>query len=191
MRGHWQRLLQDFCAGRLKAERTIMYVTNKVWSEQLFEMHFRTFRKAFAHIFATTWLEPKTLRLPCETLWNLGWLYCNLHLNVQACRNLQSLCKWLKTASKNNRSDFVKKCSQERLRRIPFKKSSVVFVCQSSSSYHHYCHLIIIIIILSSSSSFYHHLIIILSSSSSYHHLTIIHHHLSPLSLLLFFSFLI
>ena len=64
-----------------------------------------------------------------------------------------------------------------------------------SSANHH--HLIIIIVILSSSS--HHHLIIIISSSS-HHHLIIIiflslsyhhHHHLSPLSLLLFFSFLI
>ena len=76
--------------------------------------------------------------------------------------------------------------SRERLRRVPFKKSPVVFVCQSSSSHHHHRHLIIIIISSSSSSS-HHHLIILIFSSSSHHH----HHHLSPLSLLLFFSFLI
>ena len=75
--------------------------------------------------------------------------------------------------------------SRERLRRVPFKKSPVIFVCQSSSSHHHHRHLIIIIIIIiSSSSSSHHHLIIIIFSSSSHHH-----HHLSPLSLLLFFSF--
>ena len=76
--------------------------------------------------------------------------------------------------------------SRERLRRVPFKKSPVVFVCQSSSSHHHHRHLIIIII--SSSSSSHHHLIIIIFSSSSHHHHHH-HHHLSPLSLLLFLFF--
>ena len=52
----------------------------------------------------------------------------------------------------------------------------------SSANHHH----LIIIIVISSSSSSHHHLIIIIFSSSSHHH----HHHLSPLSLLLFFSFL-
>ena len=59
--------------------------------------------------------------------------------------------------------------SRERLRRVPFKKSSVIFVCQSSSSHHH------------------HHLIIISSSSHHHHHLTIII--IFPLSLSLAFLF--
>ena len=56
-------------------------------------------------------------------------------------------------------------CSRERLRRVPFEKSPVIFVCQSSSSHHH--HFIIIIIIIISSSSHHHHLLIIISPSSS------------------------
>ena len=59
------------------------------------------------------------------------------------------------------RVDFLAD-SRERLRRVPFKKSPVIFVCQSSSSHHH--HLIIMII---SSSSHHHHLLIIISPSSS------------------------
>ena len=56
--------------------------------------------------------------------------------------------------------------SRERLRRVPFKKSPVIFICQSSSSHHHHL-IIIIIIIIISSSSHHHHLLIIISPSSS------------------------
>ena len=101
--------------------------------------------------------------------------------------SLFPLVTWLKAlgASRKKKCCWLEQLVPERLRRVPFKKSSGIR-CQSSSSHHHHRHLIIIIILSSSSS--HHHLIIIIFSSSSHHHHH--HHHLSPLSLLLFFSFL-
>ena len=78
------------------------------------------------------------------------------------CRNAQTTFVYRCFQQKRHRGNVC--FSRERLRRVPFKKSPVIFVFQSSSSHHHHHHLIIIII---SSSSHHHHLLIIISPSSS------------------------
>ena len=95
---------------------------------------------------------------------------CGMHHNADGRTSVQwSTLNWINTLGQQSHQalpahvvkrgwpSFLSSSSRERLRRVPFKKSPVVFVFQSSSSHHHHRH----------------HLIII-SSSSSHHHLTII-----------------